>query len=228
MFPDERGTRAGAPRKLRAFGLGRWRRLESKACMRNRRLLAAIAIFAALMGAFVAFAFVARSGATLRASRPLTQGSAVVGDGHVSALDAPLSSNDVPSARTLELQAARSMLRDANDVRLAEAIGRVKVFIAPGKRPSDLCLIVEDASESSTAIDCGARSILTKGAIYMTKPDSENRSMDVFAVVSDGVTSVGPAIVKNNVAVIWGFSGQLVTLKNLAGQLSTQDLGPQF
>jgi hypothetical protein len=196
--------------------------------MREGRVLAALLGLPALLGAVTALILVGRSDATPGGGEPLTLGSAVVGDGQVSVLNHRGSSEDALSTRTLDVQAARSVLSGAGDARLAKAVGAVRVFVAPGKRSSDICLIVEDASEQSTAIDCAARSVLTKGTIYMTKPGSETQTVDVFALVSDGVTSVGSAKVENNVAVIHNLTGQVIALKNDAGQVSTVDLGRQF
>jgi hypothetical protein len=64
------------------------------------------------------------------------------------------------------------MLSDAGDLRFAEATGTARVFVAPGRSSGDVCLVVEDASELSAAIDCAPKSVLRKGAIYLAKPDS--------------------------------------------------------
>jgi len=197
--------------------------------VRRRGLLAAVVIgVVAAVGGFFAFADVVRGHAAPDAARPGVLGSAVVGSGDVHVLNTARSFDDVLSDVARERLTAHSLLRDADDVRLALVRGSLRVFVAPGKDPDALCLIVEETVQSSTATDCAPRSILRTGAIYMTKPDSNTGTEDVFAVVSDGVTSVGPTTVTNNVAVIPGFSGRLLTLKSRAGQTSTQDLGPQF
>jgi hypothetical protein len=158
----------------------------------------------------------------------LPMGSARLSEGRVSVLNKPGSSEYVPSGRTLELHGGRSVFSDARSVRFAKAVGSIRLFVAPGSRSDELCLIVENAAEASTAVDCAPRSVLTTGAIYLTKPDEAARTVDLFALVGDDVTSVGPATVENNVAVIFNLSGQLIALKNRAGQISMVDLGPQF
>jgi hypothetical protein len=119
------------------------------------------------------------------------------------------------------------MLRDSADARLATTLGSTRVFVAPAKDAGDVCLIVEDSSEDSTAIDCAQRSVLIKGAIYLLKPNESTATVDVFAVVSDGVTMVDSTRVENNVVVIRDFPGQALALTNGQGVVSTVDLRPQ-
>jgi len=120
------------------------------------------------------------------------------------------------------------MLSEASSVRFAKAVGAVRLFVAEGSRSNEACLIVEDANEPSTAIDCAPRSLLRTGAIYLTKPDEAARTVDLFALVGDDVTSVASATVENNVAVVPNLSGQVIALRNKVGRVSMVDLGPQF
>jgi hypothetical protein len=192
----------------------------------KRRLLYPVVCAAAIGTSIAALAFVGRSDATPPA--PSIFGNAIVGEGRVSVLNRPVTPHDLASKRTRYLQASNSMFSAATDIRLGKEIGATKVFVAPGKSSGDVCLIVEGAIEDSSAVDCAARSLLVKGAIYLTKPDYETRTADVFVLVTDGVTSVDSATVQNNVAVLTGHVGQLITLTNRAGVVSTVDLGPQF
>lgn len=201
--------------------------------MQRRKSLALVTTLTAIVGVIAALAFVragdatgGRQGAPALIGNPL--GSALVGNGRAAILDRVPSADDLPSQRTLDLQGGHSMLSGMKDVRLARSAGPVRVLVAPAGHGSDICLIVEDSSEDSTAIDCTRRSVLAKGAIYLTKPDSATATVDLFALVGDGVIRVGPARVENNVAIIEDFSGQLITLTDNAGRISTVDLGPQF
>jgi hypothetical protein len=155
-------------------------------------------------------------------------GSAVISESETSVLTTASALQYVPSRRTLDLQSARSMLSDAGSMHFARAVGAVRLFVAPGRRSNEVCLIVEDADEPSTAVDCAPRSVLTTGAVYVTKPDDAARTVDLFALVGDGVTSVASTTVENNVAVVSNLSGQVIELRNKVGQTSMVDLGPQF
>jgi hypothetical protein len=109
--------------------------IRSEAGVRGQALLPAVVVVIAIVGGFLAFAFVVRGHAASGAARSLTLGSAVVGSGDVSVLNGPRSLNDVLSEVALERLAAHSLVRDADDVRLALASGSLKVFVAAGKDP---------------------------------------------------------------------------------------------
>jgi hypothetical protein len=170
----------------------------------------------------------ASSEAAREGPEPSYFGTATLGDGSTSVLTRPAEASDVVTERTLDLHGRRPLLSDASHIRFAKAAGPVRVFVAPARREIDVCLVVEDATEQSTAIDCAPRSVLTKGAIYISKPHQESKTIDLFALVSDGVSLVESTPVANNIAIIWDFPRQTITLTNDAGQTSIVDLGPQF
>lgn len=168
---------------------------------------------------FIGAALLANRGdATPASGKALRLGTAILGSGDLSVLNSPTSLY-APSKRTLEMQAGHSMLRDARDLRFADASGTARVFVAPGTSSASVCLIVEDAAGPSTAIDCAPKSVLQRGAILLLKPDGR-QTVDVFALVGDGVTSVGSASVRNNVAVLRAFGGRVIELRNTAGDVS--------
>jgi hypothetical protein len=171
---------------------------------------------------------VGRGHATPGAGAASTLGNAVISRGATSVLTRTGALRYAPSTRTLELQSARSILSDAGSVHFAKAVGAVRLFVAPGSHSNEICLIVENANEPSTAIDCAPRSILTTGAVYLTKPDDAARTVQLFALVGDDVTSVASSTVENNVAVVSNLSSQIIALRNKVGQVSMVDLGPQF
>jgi hypothetical protein len=199
--------------------------------VRKKRIAAFICGVGVVIGAG-AFTLATRSDATTNRSRALNVlgkplGTVAVGDGTVAVLASRPTADDLPTVRTVRLQQSRGMMSDAADLRLATALGSTRVFVAPAKDAGDVCLIVEDSGEDSTAIDCANRSVLIKGAIYLLKPNESTMTVDVFALVSDGVTMVDSTRVENNVVVIRDFSGQALTLTNGHGVVSTVDLGPQ-
>src|SRR4051794_20308768 len=179
------------------------------------------------IGVFAAAGLFARTRATPTGTAS-TIGDAVISPGTLSVLTKANTSGYAPSTRTLELQSGRLILSDARSLRFARAVGTVRLFVAPGSSSNEVCLIVEDAKESSTSVDCAPRSLLTTGAVYLTKPDEATRTVDLFALVRDGVKSVAAASVENNVAVVRNLRDQVIPLTNQVGRLSMVDLGPQF
>jgi hypothetical protein len=123
-------------------------------------------------------------------------------------------------------------LSDAGaSARLAVATATRRVFVA--RRDNDeLCLIVEDDAEQSSTVDCASRSVLKTGAIFISTPDYATKTVDVVAVVGDGVKAVSAeganAAVVNNVAILPRLNGRLITLIGANSVQSAVDLGPQF
>src|SRR4051794_14087361 len=118
------------------------------------------------IGVFAAAGLVARTRATpTPTGTASTIGDAVISPGTLSVLTKANTSGYVPSTRTLELQSRRLILSDAGPPRFARAVGTGRLFVAPVSRSNEVCLIVEGAKESSTAVDCARRSLLTTGAV---------------------------------------------------------------
>src|SRR3954467_12608228 len=104
------------------------------------------------IGVFAAAGLFARTRATpTPTGTASTIGDAVISPGTLSVLTKANTSGYAPSTRTLELQSGRLILSDARSLRFARAVGTVRLFVAPGSSSNEVCLIVEDAKESSTS-----------------------------------------------------------------------------
>jgi len=202
-----------------------WKSLSARV---GRRASLFVVGAAAISVSAVALAWASQGDATSKTAASSISGTTTVSNGDVSVLARPASSSDTASKRTGDLQASHHLISDLGDLRVATEVGPIRLLVAPGNKAGDVCLIVEDSSEDSTAVDCASRSLLSKGAIYLTKPDETSQTADVFLLVGDGVTSVNAQAVKQNVAMLQDLPGQLVELKDQAGSVSTVDLGPQF
>lgn len=115
---------------------------------------------------------------------------------------------------------------EVDSVRLARRVDRRKVYAALGKRPGEACLVVENSADASTATACAARGLLRAGAIFLATPGATSGSVDLVALVADGVAEVSGSEVVSNVAVLDGHADGSIVLRNAGGAESTVDLGP--
>jgi hypothetical protein len=157
-----------------------------------------------------------------------TLGTRTISSAELTVLRAGAEAGRAPSARSLDAQ-SRAAQADPASLRYARSSGNTSLFVAHGQRTGDVCLVIEDTAEDSTATVCALRKILATGAIYLTKPDDASGTFDLYALVGDGVRWVGDRRPERNVVVARGLSDTetVIVLRNAAGQESTVDLGPQ-
>ena len=184
------------------------------------------------LAAAVAAVLVSIGGAAPSGNRGRYSGSA--GPGFAPATLAILSRPATPLDALAggALGPAASNVSNLNAARLAAIDGTQRIFVAPGRNETD-CLIVIDAADKSTTVDCADTSTLVSGAIYISIPNSAARTEDIVGIVSDGVWQVVASdgqvgSVKHNVFTLHQVRGQTVTLSNSAGAKSVVDLGSQF
>ena len=159
-----------------------------------------------------------------------SSGPAPISNGRVSLLERPRTATDDLPADVAGLPVA-SRLSSAAAARLATVDGSLRVYVAPA-REGDVCLIVADAEERSTLVNCAPKSLLRTTSIYIARPASEEGATDVIGVVGDGVVattahSARGATVASNVFVMRGLRGRELTLDGAAGAEGLLDIGPQ-
>lgn len=174
--------------------------------MRRKLLLAAMA--ASVLAIFaVAFAAVRLSSA----SAPLP----VLGNGSVAALERAAGARADALPPEVWAMPAADWLASRDSARLILSDSERTVWAARGKSGS-VCLVLQEAREQSTSIDCAPRSILTKGPLYVTSLDASGAAT-VVGLVDDGVSTVRDAAgrempIRDNVFVIRGVSSDSISL----------------